>query len=492
MLHFKNPLTWTVCVLVLLFGELAQAATVALAWDPPSDSTTTGYLVRYGTQSGIYTEQDVGLITYFTADGLTLGTNYYFVVLAYNSDGQVSNPSAEVSAVASGSGGPTTLVPGTPSAPTGFSATLRESRFIDLRWTAPPESGLVGYRISAGSAPGLQNIGSYTIGLTATVTAANLPHGTYYARVQAINNVGVGAPSNEAVFTVGSAPGGPGAPRSLQATVTGDALSMSWQPPADGLPVTGYVIEAGSASGEANIVSIQTSSSSFSTSGVPEGTYFLRVKARRAGVVGSASNEVIAVVTGAPLACDASASIPRSVSATVTGTLIQLSWQPGGGPAPTRYVVEAGSAPGGRDITTLNFPPSTTTVGGAVANGTYFLRVIAVNACGASGPSREVSVTVGGPAPVLPGAPKRLVESVAGSSVSLEWVQPTTGGAPNRYIIEATDGNGNAIVTLDTGSVTTSFAHGGVPRGTYVVRVRAANAAGIGPPSSSVTVVVQP
>ena len=481
-------LSW---LIFLAFAPSAEAATITLAWDPPSDELTTGYIVAYGTKSRSYTSTvDVGFETSISIDGLTAGTTYYFVVAAYNASGTLSLPSAEVSGVAGSTGGSSS--PGSPSAPTAFTANVRENRFVTLRWTAPSASGVTGYRISAGSAPGKENVGSYTIGLTSVVTAANLPAGTYYARVQAIYSGGPGARSNEAVFTIGSAPGGLDAPRSLQATVTDDSLRMSWQPPADGLPVTAYVIEAGTASGEANITRVETSTTSFSANGIPEGTYFLRVKAKRAGGVGSASNEAIAVVTGAPDACAVSASVPTSVTASVVGTLIRLSWRPGVGPAPTGYVVEAGSTPGGREIATLNFDSDTTTIGGAVPNGTYFLRVVAVNACGASSPAPEVSVTVGGPAPVLPGAPKGLVKSVAGSAVSLLWLQPTTGGAPNRYIIEATDGNGNPIVTLDTGSVTTSFAHGGVPPGKYVIRVRAANAAGIGPSSSSVTVVVQP
>ena len=478
--------------MALAFGQSAFAATLSLAWDPPLGATPKGYIVAYGTKSGSYLRlMDVGFKTSITVDALTAGATYYFAVAAYDSARTLSLPSAEVSGVAGTTGGSTPR-PGSPSAPTGFSATVRDNRSIELRWTAPSDSGLIGYRISAGSATGQENVGSYTIGLTSTVTAANLPHGTYYARVQAINNVGTGARSNEAIFTVGSAPGGLDAPRLLQSSVTGNALSMSWQPPADGLPVAGYVIEAGSASGRADIATLQTTSPSFSTNGVPEGTYYFRVKAKRTGTVGSASNEVIAVVTGAPRTCDVSASVPTSVSAKAIGTLIQLSWQPGTGSAPTGYVVEAGSTPGGRELATLNFGADTTTVGGSLANGTYFLRVIAVNACGASSPSTEVSVTLGGPAPVLPGAPKGLVKSVAGSSVSLLWLQPTTGGLPNRYIVEATDGNGTPLVTLDTGNLTTSFAHGGVPPGTYVVRIRAANAAGVGPPSSAVTVVIKP
>jgi predicted phage tail protein len=477
---------WVACVLLLVFGQATEAATITLAWDPPADSTPTGYLVRVGTQSGTYGAQiDVGLRTSFGVAGLTDGTRYFFVVLGYKAGGELTPPSLEVSSVA----GP--VLPGTPSAPTGFTATLRDARFLDLRWTPPPDTGLIGYRISAGSAPGQENVGSFTTGLTTTFTASDLPPGTYYVRVQAVNSAGPGQRSNEAAVTIGDGPGGLDAPRDLRATVTGRSLNLSWQPPADGLAVSGYLIEAGSASGAVDMT-VSTHDPTFSAADVPDGTYFLRVKAVRAGRPGSPSNEVIAVIDGGSKPCKAKPGGPKSVTAAIAGTLIRLTWQRGDGDEPTGYVVEAGSAPGGRDVATLTFDANITTVGGPVPNGTYFLRVTAVNACGASTASSEVSVTVGGPPPVLPGPPVGLVGDVTGSAVSLAWSQPVTGGAPSRYIIEATDAAGNPLVTIDTGNAATTFAHAGVPEGIYIVRIRGANAAGIGPASHPLTVTVTP
>ena len=65
---------------------------------------------------------------------------------------------------------------------------------------------------------------------------------------------------------------------------------------------------------------------------------------------------------------------------------------------------------------------------------------------------------------------------------------PATGGAPTRYIIEAMTAGGP--VGLDTGNPATTFAHPNTPPGTYVIRIRAGNGAGIGALSQSVTVVV--
>jgi len=120
------------------------------------------------------------------------------------------------------------------------------------------------------------------------------------------------------------------------------------------------------------------------------------------------------------------------------------------------------------------------------------VRIAALNSCGASTPSPEVSVTIGGPAPIVPNAPSVLTQDVTGASVSLTWASPTAGGETSRYIIEATDTLGTPLATLDTGNAATSFTHGVGGAGVYVVRVRAANAAGVGPASEPVTVVVTP
>jgi hypothetical protein len=85
---------------VLLLPVSASAATITLQWDANTEPDVQGYVVRYGTASGVYSvEVDVGLTTTwskaFTAPG---STTYFFVVQAYNSTSRSDN-SAEVSTV---------------------------------------------------------------------------------------------------------------------------------------------------------------------------------------------------------------------------------------------------------------------------------------------------------------------------------------------------------------------------------------------------------
>jgi predicted phage tail protein len=228
---------------------------------------------------------------------------------------------------------------------------------------------------------------------------------------------------------------------------------------------------------------------SFTSPPVPNGTYFLRVRSRNVSGPGSPSAEVGAQI-GASAACTNPPGVPDLVAAAI-GTLVQISWSAGEGDPPTGYVLDVGTTPGQRDIATLQFGADTTTLSAAAANGTYALRLSAVNACGASR-SPDAAVAVGGPAPTAPGAPAGLIRHVDGRVVTLTWSEPTAGGEGTRYVIEATTTEGAPIVTLDTGNLATSFVHGDVPPGTYVVRVRAANAAGAGATSNAVTVIVTP
>jgi len=86
-------------LIVLSTARPSNAGDLVLAWDPPSDGITTGYLLSYGAAPGSYAQQlNVGYTTSFTLSGLSDGTTYYFVVRAYDAAGDVSDPSAEVAA----------------------------------------------------------------------------------------------------------------------------------------------------------------------------------------------------------------------------------------------------------------------------------------------------------------------------------------------------------------------------------------------------------
>jgi predicted phage tail protein len=80
-------------------------------------------------------------------------------------------------------------------------------------------------------------------------------------------------------------------------------VTLVWIPsPAGGAPAY-YVIEAGSGPGFSNLANFSTGTAvpAFRAVGVPNGVYFVRVRAANAWGVSATSNEVV-IVIGAPIA----------------------------------------------------------------------------------------------------------------------------------------------------------------------------------------------
>lgn len=129
------------------FAHAANDGVVTLAWNANTESNLAGYRLLYGTAPGTYPNTiDAGKTTTATATGLNTGTVYYFAVVAYNSAGQTSTPSAEISHT----------VPGTPNtAPSAgsFAITVGEDGQGTATLTgSDPEGGPLSYTVV--SAPG--------------------------------------------------------------------------------------------------------------------------------------------------------------------------------------------------------------------------------------------------------------------------------------------------------------------------------------------------
>ncbi|HMF95922.1 MAG TPA: matrixin family metalloprotease [Vicinamibacterales bacterium] len=187
----------------------------------------------------------------------------------------------------------------------------------------------------------------------------------------------------------------PGPPTGLTASSSGSTVVLTWSAPASGGAPSAYVIEAGSQPGFANLASFSTgtTATSFTTSGVGAGTYFVRVKATNGAGTSPASNEATLVVGGG--ACAAAPSAPTGFALTFnSGGVVSLAWNPSAGA--TTYAIEAGSAPGSNNLVPGSDLGGTATVYTAtgVGAGTYFVRLRARNACGTSGVSNEVTVAV--------------------------------------------------------------------------------------------------
>jgi hypothetical protein len=97
-------------------ARLLAAGALKASWNANTEPDLAGYKIYYGLSSGNYTIAiNVGNVTQYTVNQLTEGLVYYFVVTAYDTAGNESAYSQEVSAQIA-------VVDRTPPAITGFRA----------------------------------------------------------------------------------------------------------------------------------------------------------------------------------------------------------------------------------------------------------------------------------------------------------------------------------------------------------------------------------
>lgn len=188
----------------------------------------------------------------------------------------------------------------------------------------------------------------------------------------------------------------PNPPTNLAAIVTGNAVTLTWTAPTTGTPATSYVVVASLSPGGTPIAGFPVQNTTLAVSGVPNGVYYVRVIAANAEGASGLSNEIVVVVPSTGGSCTAPPDAPTNFNAIVQGSLVTLGWTaPAAGCAVTGYVIQAGSAPGLSNIAVLNVG-ALTTLSVAAPPGLYYVRLLAVNAFGASAASAEIVVTVGG------------------------------------------------------------------------------------------------
>lgn len=184
--------------------------------------------------------------------------------------------------------------PAGPPAPPLVDAPSVTGSTVRITWGAV--SGAMRYSLRAGTAPGGNNAFDGDVGNTTSLTAVNVPTGSYFVRVHSANALGESVASNEVRVDVGGAspcvvlPN----PTGLFATVSGSLVTLTWV----SVPgPTSYLVEAGSVSGAANLAVIDTGNvSPILMATAPPGTYFVRVRAKNACGLSAPSNQVVVVV----------------------------------------------------------------------------------------------------------------------------------------------------------------------------------------------------
>lgn len=170
---------------------------------------------------------------------------------------------------------------------------------VTLFWTAPLSATVLHYLVEAGSAPGAADIARIATGSNApSLTAHNVPLGTYYVRVRAMTATGYTEASSDATFIVGSTVGcavAPAAPSDLRAEVSGGSVHLTWSPASGSCGPTHYIVEAGSLSGASNLAQITVGGVGL-VAQAPPGIYHVRVRAAHAASSSASSNEIVITV----------------------------------------------------------------------------------------------------------------------------------------------------------------------------------------------------
>jgi hypothetical protein len=277
-----------------------------------------------------------------------------------------------------------------PERPTAITANVSGSTVV-LNWTPATTGGVVlSYVVEAGSSPGLANLAVLTVtGSVPSLTVNAVPPGAYYVRVRARNALGTSTASPETIVNVAPCVL-PGAPGGLSYSAADNIVSITWTPPSSTAPIQGYVLSAGFSQGQSNALVTQLGPTAGFSGFAPPGNYYVRVQARSACGVGPASADLLVTVQS----CAAPPSAPTNLRFTKAGNTVTLNWNPPASGAPSHYRLVVGSVAGASDVLISNTSNNATALVATASNGTYFVRVQAVNLCGTSTSSNEVSITV--------------------------------------------------------------------------------------------------
>lgn len=278
--------------------------------------------------------------------------------------------------------------PTLPAAPEAVTAAV-VGNTVTLSWiagqgTTAPDS----YVIEAGTSPGT-TVATLPVGNVTAYTLAG-PDGVFYVRIRAQAGGLLSAPSGEIIVRVGTA-AVPGAPTNLLTSVSGAVVSFAWMAPAAGGTPSGYLLQAAMTPGGSPIAVLPTpaSQTSVTVPGSPASTYYIHVVGVGPAGEGPPSAEARVTIPGQ---CAAPQAV-RNLRAHAAGQTVAVEWDlPAGGDAPTSYVLEAGLSPGASNAALLSI--TARGLAAAAPPGTYYVRVKALNLCGAGPATDDLSVTV--------------------------------------------------------------------------------------------------
>ncbi|MDZ4182096.1 MAG: hypothetical protein U1B83_04400, partial [Candidatus Cloacimonadaceae bacterium] len=358
---------------------------VSLSWSAHASAANsiTGYQVfRNGALIATVTTPA------YNDNDLNNGDYAYYVKAVYNTGLSVSSNQVDLSVLIA-------------YVPTGLSATLQGQNNVALSWTAPnqTETGFVVYRDN-------QLIATITNPQTVTYLDQNLPNGLHSYRVGATyigTNSNLTDPVTINILVAFS-------PQNLSAQANGTTIQLNWNPPQDINLLNGYRIYR-SINGTPQTV-INVTQNSYSLTDAVNGLYSFHVTA----LYGTMPPYVESAASNTATATVFIAYAPLSLTASVTGDDVSLSW------TPPNDLWGWQSYSVFRDGVLLGTTSTTAYNDLNLANGTYSYWVTAQYALGSSAPSNSAMATV-----LIAYAPPTAQVLVETNDVLIQWTAPNQG-----------------------------------------------------------------
>jgi hypothetical protein len=480
-------------IIAALTGSAQGQTSVTLAWDPSPDSAIAGYRLYDGVTSETYTNViDVGRATSATVSNLVNGVTYFFSATAYDTKGQESAFSDEISYAVPW------LTNSPPRPPSGLtfvadSGTISPPFSVTLAWAPSPNSAIAGYRLYelVASETDTNVIDVTDVGNATSAAVTNLTNGvTYFFVVTALDRNGQESYfSDEIIYKVSSATNSPSRPPSGLTFVADSgtisppfSVTLAWAPSPDSA-IAGYrLYELVASETDTNVIDVTDVGNATSatvtslTNGV---TYFFAVTARDTFGQESAFSDEISYTV--PWPTDSPPTMALTLPA--NGAVYR---------APATISFAADVTSNGHTISQVEFYDGVTLLGAVISApysfswhnvriGTYSLSAQVVYDSGSTVASAAVNVTV---AAILP--PSGLTFVADSDTISLlfsgtlAWdPSPDSSIAGYRlYEVVARGTCTNVIDVIDVGNATSATVSNLVNGVTFFFAIRAYDAIG--------------